>query len=76
MYSEFWLITLNQSNKEGDVVRAIGSDYVTFFVALSGCGAIPLRAEGTWKTTVYPAHTANGAVPDPTSFWCGSGLPG
>ena len=35
-----------------------------------------LRAEGTWKTTVYPAHTANGPVPDPTSFWCGSGLPG
>ena len=49
---------------------------VTFFIALIGCSAILLRAEGTWKTTVYPAHTANGAAPDPTSFWCGSGLPG
>ena len=49
---------------------------VTFFVALIGCSAILLRAEGTWKTTVYPAYTANGAAPDPTSFWCGSGLPG
>ena len=48
----------------------------TFFVALIGCSAILLRAEGTWKTTVYPTHTANGAAPDPTSFWCGSGLPG
>ena len=52
------------------------SDYVTFFVALIGCSAILLRAEGTWQTTVYPAHTANGAEPNPTSFWCGSGLPG
>ena len=47
------------------------SSLLWLVVALSYCSA-----EGTWKTTVYPAHTANGAVPDPTSFWCGSGLPG
>ena len=48
------------------------SDYVTFFIALIGCSAILLRAEGTWKTTVYPAHTAS--VRDQTQYLSDMGL--
>ena len=42
----------------------LSTTFATFFVALPGSSAILLRAEGIWKTTIYPAPRI-----EPCQWW-------